>query len=346
LPELADGALIDIVTDRGRFVGRGFYQATGGIAVRLLTRRDEPIDAAFVARRIARAKRFRDQVYPGETVYRWAYAESDRLPGMVADRYGPVVSVQAACSFYAQFAEDIAKAFQNHDGVRAVRMEIASKAAWYGDPVRPLLITLDGAQLEVNVDEGQKTGLFLDQRENARAARSFAPGARVFDGHCYNGLWSCHAALAGAADVHGVDTSAPAIARAAANARLNGVDERCRFEVADVRDALNRGERYDVVLLDPPALAKSRGQVPKALGLYQTLNRDAARAVEPGGILVTSSCSHFVEPAAFLETLKRAVRAAQREAWVVEVRGAARDHPVLMAMPETAYLTCVVLRVF
>jgi 23S rRNA (cytosine1962-C5)-methyltransferase len=204
---------------------------------------------------------------------------------------------------------------------------------------------LNGLSFALNLDTSQKTGMFLDQRVNCRTLDSLAPGARVLDGHCYAGLWSCHAARAGATEVLGVDTSAPAIEAARGNAERNGFTGQCRFECTDIRIALNRGERYDVVILDPPALAKSRAQATRALGLYQALNRDAMNCVEPGGYLITSSCSHFVDTPAFVEMLKRAAAAVHREVWTLEVRGAAPDHPVLMSMPETSYLCCAVLRI-
>ncbi|MCC6699172.1 MAG: class I SAM-dependent rRNA methyltransferase [Candidatus Hydrogenedentes bacterium] len=347
LPRVSDGEVVDIQSDRGRFIGRGFYQSEGGIGVRILTRRDnETVDAAFLARRVARAKRYRDRLYPGENVYRWVYGESDGLPGLVVDRYGPVVVAQSSCQFYAQYAEILAKAFQEHEGVTGVKLTLPGVDKRVGEVPDAMEVSIGGLQFTVNLAEGQKTGIFLDQRENCWALRPLAHGAKVLDGHCYAGQWSCHFAAAGAASVLGVDTSAPAIERARANAERNGVADRCVFESASIAEVLQRGERYDVVLLDPPALAKTRAQATKAAGLYQALNRDALLAVEPGGYLVTSSCSHFVDKADFVEILKRAARAAQRDAWVVEERGAAKDHPILLAMPETEYLKCVVLRVF
>ena len=347
LPRFADGAVVDVQSDRGRFIGRGFYQSEGGIGVRILTRREnETVDVAFLARRVARAKRYRDQLYPGETVYRWVYGESDGLPGLVVDRYGSVVVAQSSCEFYSQHAGALAKAFQEHEGVTGVRLTLPGVDLRVGEVPDAVEVSIGGLRFAVHLAEGQKTGMFLDQRENCWALRSLVQGAKVLNGHCYAGQWSCHFATAGAASVLGVDTSAPAVERARVNAERNGVADRCVFECASVTEVLERGERYDVVLLDPPALAKTRAQVTKAAGLYQALNRDAMMAVEPGGYLVTSSCSHFVDRPAFLEILKRAARAAQRDAWVVEERGAAKDHPILLAMPETEYLKCVVLRVF
>lgn len=346
LPEHADGGIVDVISAQGRFVGRGFFQASGGIGVRILSRREETIDDQFLARRIDRALRYRQRIYPGSDVFRWLHGESDGLPGLIADRFGPVVSIQTQCAFYADRAELLASTFLAHEGIQGVRFEAASKARWFGSPVRPLVAALEGLKLDIDVDSGQKTGMFLDQRENALAARVFASNARILDGHCYSGLWSCHFALAGACHVLGVDTSGPALEQARKNAILNGVEDRCQFECEDIHDVLKRGDRYDLITLDPPALAKSRSQTEKAMGLYHALNRDAIAAVAPGGYLISSSCSHFVDTEAFLEMLKRAVRAAQREAWLLEVRGAARDHPVLLGMPETSYLKCVVMRIF
>jgi len=341
---MADGQPVDLYAARGQFVGRGFYQAQGGIAMRIATRRQEDLDEAFFTRRITEARAFREKVFRGENVYRWVFGESDGIPGLVADRYGATVVAQSACAFYRNAADDIARAFLAQEGVRGVRLTVGSEALAFGEPAEEALCSVDGVQARVDLAGGQKTGLFLDQRLNWRAIEPFAPGARVLDGHCYVGMWSCHAARAGAAEVLGVDTSEAAVARATEHAALNGVGETCRFERADVMEVLTRGDKYDLIVLDPPALAKSRAQVNHAMGLYLRLNRAALEALNPGGLLATSSCSHFVDREDFLEMLKRAATSAQRKAWFVEVRGAAPDHPVLLSMPETAYLKCALLR--
>jgi 23S rRNA (cytosine1962-C5)-methyltransferase len=345
LPEVGDGDVVDVVSSVGRFVGRGFYQASGGIAVRLLTRRDEAIDETFLARRVARARRYRDDLYPDEPVYRWVYGESDGLPGLVADRYGEVISAHAGSAFYARHSDALAEAFLSQ-GAKGVRVASGGEVRRFGGVTSPVSIELNGVRLLVDVESGQKTGMYLDQRENYGLMRRYARGATVLDVFCYAGAWSCHAAMAGATSVLGVDTSGSAIEQARTHVELNGVADRCRFECSDAETALKSGEKYQLIVLDPPALAKSRGQTAKALGMYQALNRDAMVALEPGGTLITCSCSHFVDAGAFLELLKRATRAAQRAAWLLELRGAARDHPVLLEMPETAYLKCAVLRVF
>ncbi len=205
-------------------------------------------------------------------------------------------------------------------------------------------IELDGLKLRVPIVGGQKTGMFLDQRRNAAAAAALAPGLRVLDAHANTGQWAVRMALAGAAHVHAVDTSRAALDVATENAALNGVSEACTFECAPAEEVLSRKEKYGLIVLDPPAYAKARPQAAKAMGRYQALNRAALSALEPGGYLVTCSCSHFVAQSDFLEAVKRAAVAEQRSLQLLELRGASADHPVLMAMPETSYLKCAVFR--
>ncbi len=344
LPELDEGALLDVYSGKGRFVGAGFYQAEGGIAVRILTYEREEIDASFFRRRVDNAKDFRDALHPKETVYRWVYAESDGLPGFVADRYGPLVVARAYSSFYAEAADDLANAFLTYEGVDGVTLRIGNDSRRFGSVNTPVDCIINGLRFSVEPEIGQKTGMFLDQRENWTLLERYAKGKKVLDGHCYTGAWGLHAARHGAARVLGADTSAPAIEIARRNAEGNGLSEICSFECSDIQEVLARNETWDVIVLDPPALARSRGQVKKALGLYQALNRDAMKALEPGGILISSSCSQPIDASAFLETLKRAATSAQRRAQLLDIRRAAPDHPALLAMPETDYLTCAVLR--
>ncbi len=345
LPGVEDGALLDVFAENRRFVGRGFYQAEGGIAVRLLTGRQEEIDAAFFAERIARARALREQLFPGQNVYRWVFGESDALPGFVADRYDAVVSIQSSCAFYRPWAEALAALFLDNDGIEGVRMQLGGDVLIFGQVPERSEFLIEGLRCGFQLEGAQKTGMFLDQRLNCLTVRPFARGARVLDGHCYAGLWSCHAALAGAESVFGVDTSSQAVAQARANAELNGVADRCAFSCEEVEAALARPDHYTVVILDPPAFAKSRALKVKALARYHALNTAALKALEPDGILITSSCSHFVAPEDFVEMLKQAASAARRRVTLLELRGASPDHPVLLSMPETAYLKCAVLRV-
>lgn len=346
LPNAEDGALLDVFTSNRRFAGRGFYQAEGGIAVRILARHQVEIDAGFLRDRITQARAYREQMYPGASVYRWVHGESDFLPGLVADRYGEIVVLQSACAFHARNAELLARLFRETPGVKAVRAVMNGAAQDFGEIPETVVCDLDGLEAAFNPRDAQKTGLFLDQRDNMAMLDRIAPGARVLDGHCYAGLWSVRAAKAGAREVLGADTAAPALERARDNAGRNGCAAACRFVQAPIEEILEKDGPFDVVLIDPPAFAKSRAHLRKALSRYQALNAAAMRAVSPGGYLVTSSCSHFVDAPAFLESLKRAAAAARREVGVIEMRGAAKDHPQLLAMPETAYLKCAALRVW
>jgi 23S rRNA (cytosine1962-C5)-methyltransferase len=346
LPKADDGELVDVFSEKRRFVARGFYQASGGIAVRLFTRRQEEIDETFLQARLDVARAYREAMYPGSDVYRWVFGESDGLPGLVADRYGSIVSAQTSCAFYGERTQQIAKLFLANQDITGVRISVNDKVQQFGDVPEILSCTVDGIKVELNLAETQKTGLFLDQRDNRQAMLPYVQGARVLDGHCYLGQWAIAAAQGGAAFVHAVDSSETAIDSARAHAQLNAVADRCNFEKVDVETVLDRGRCYDTIILDPPAFAKSRAQTKKALSRYQSLNAKALEVVNVGGYLITSSCSHFVDMPDFLEMIKRAAATAQREVWVLETRGAARDHPVLLAMPETSYLKCVILRVF
>ncbi len=348
LPDgIADGEVVDVFSDGRRFVGRGFYQTQGGIAVRIVTRHQEELDAEFFLSRFAAARALRERLFPGSTVYRWIYGESDGLPGLVVDRYGTVAVARAASVFYDACAKMIADACMADGGTTGVVFAWGNTTKTFGTVPEIVPIDVDGVKAELNLAEAQKTGLFLDQRRNWQSIRAFAQGSRVFDGHCYHGFWSCNAALAGAKSVLGVDTSEKAVEQAARNAELNGVADKCVFIKSDVEKVLGEATNFfDVIVLDPPALAKNRTLVRKALPRYQAINELALRRIAPeGGILITSSCSHFVDTPTFLETVKYAASAVGRRVSLLEMRGAAPDHPVLLTMPETAYLKCAVLRV-
>lgn len=340
-----DGETVDVFSANGRFVGRGFYQTEGGIAVRILSRHQQEISQPFFAKRLSEALHLRRLLYPREVVYRWVHGESDKLPGLTADRYSEVVVAKSTCAFYAHHANLLADTWLSYKEIRGVRMEIRGQVFTFGDVPSTVLVEVNGLRLSVDLDNPQKTGLFLDQRENSLAAMRYLSGKRVFDGHCYVGLWSCLAARAGARSVFGVDSSAKAIEMAQKNAEINGVATACQFHCGDVAAVLAESGPYEAVFLDPPALAKSESHRNKAISFHQALNRTALDAVTSGGILITSSCSHAVSRMDFLEALKRAARSAKKEIRILEVRGASPDHPVLLSMPETEYLTCVISQV-
>ncbi len=345
LPDLEDGDVFDLFSSERRFVGRAFYQAQGGIAARILSRHQQPIDAGFIKKRLDEALHLRLRLFPGSTVYRWVHGESDLLPGLVVDRYGPVAALQSACAFYRRRFEELARLLFSAADVESALYLNEEETLALGAPFDTLTLSLEGLSVAISLEHSQKTGLFLDQRTNQPVIRRFAAGARVFDGYCYHGLWSCHAALAGAASVLGADTSASALEQAQRNAENNGAAQTCVFVQAKTTDALEEYGPFDVAVLDPPAFAKTRGQAKKALGLYEDINARAMKALAPEGILITCSCSHFLPRDAFMEALKRAGRRAGRHLQVLEVRGASPDHPTVPVMPETEYLKCATLRV-
>lgn len=343
-PALDDGTLVDVFAANRRFIGRGFFQAQGGIAARLLSRRQEILGTAFFLDALANAESLRTRLFPGSTVYRWVFGESDGLPGLVIDRYGEVAVAQTQCAYYGTVKEALSQAVLATPGLTGFSLDIAGVRQTFGTVPDRVSVEIDGLRVDVPIVDGQKTGMFLDQRVNAIVAAKLAQGLRVLDGHTNVGQWACRMASARALHVHAVDTSKSAIDIAQANAHSNGVGEKCRFECAAIEDVLARDENYGLIILDPPAFAKARPQTTKAMGRYQALNRAALRRLEPGGFLVSCSCSHFVDDTQFLESIKRAAIAEQRQLQLLEFRGASPDHPVLVGMPETSYLKCAILR--
>lgn len=348
-PEAQDGDVIDIMGPRGRFIARACYQSEGAIAARVLSRHQETIDGDFIASRLETARLLREKLFPGSTTYRWVHGESDGLPGFVLDRYGAVASARTPNAFYTKYAAAIVNAIAETEGVDQVRFDCCGQIHEAGG--NPSVITVDaaGLELECSLIMGQKTGFYLDQRENAKWIEPIAPGARVLDAHCYVGQWAIRAAKAGAASVHAIDSSEPALEFAARNAERHGVANKCDFYSGDAAAFIAEPDAgpYDIVCIDPPPLAKTRRSLAKSLTVYQSLNRDAMRIINPeGGYLITSTCSHLVDAPAFEEMLKRAARSAKRQAAILRWAGPPADHPQLLSMPETRYLNTVLLRVW
>ena len=355
----ADGDLVDVLDVRGAYLGRAYWNRKSLICARLLTRGRDEIDTAFFAKRIERAVALREAVYPGERAVRLVYGESDQLPGLVIDRYGDVLAVQVLTLGIEARADMVREAIEQVLRPRGV-MRIADSAlraleglpmergVWWGDVPQTILVDMDGFSVEVDLHAGQKTGLYLDQRENRRRAGARAAGQRVLDLFCYQGEWSLHAARGGAASVLAVDSSAPALAAARRNAERNGVADRVTFRAGDcfdvARELERSGERFGLVVLDPPALIKSRGALASGARAYREINRAAMGLLSEGGTLVTSSCSHHLEDPLFRQVLIEAARAAKRPFRVLDWTAEAPDHPQLLAVPETHYLKCAVLQ--
>jgi len=349
---------VHVLDDAGHVLGTGYMNPNSLIAVRLLARSRVEITPSFLKRRLKHALAFREKLWPGETTYRAVYSESDLLPGLIVDRYDSTLAVQSLTAgiesrlnVIVEILDELLKpdtiVLRSDARIRELEGLPREKRVVKGNADSPVQVTLDGTKLLVDVEGGQKTGLFLDQRENRRAAARLAAGRDVLDCCSYTGAWSLAAAAQGAGSVTAFDSSGPALELADRNAALNGLSDKVEFVRGDMFKSLanlSRSKRkFGLVFLDPPVLAKNRKRIREALRAYRSLNRLAMQTLSPGGFLVTSTCSHLVEREAFLNTLVAAAREAGRHARVVEVRGQSRDHPVILGHPETEYLTCVTL---
>jgi 23S rRNA (cytosine1962-C5)-methyltransferase len=290
---------------------------------------------------------------------RLVYGEADQLPGLVVDRYGDVLAVQILTLGMEVRADLIREAIERELGPRGV-VRVAdsplrtleglplAREVWWGDVPERIEVAVGGFRVEADPVHGQKTGLFLDQRLNRARAEARASGRRVLDGFCYQGEWALHAARGGATSVVAVDSSGPALEAARRNLERNGLADRVELRRADGFDALRAleaaGERFGLVILDPPALIKSRRGVAAGARAYREINRAAMALLDEEGVLVTCSCSHHLDDVMFRQVLLESARAARRPFRVLEWAGEGPDHPQLLAVPETHYLKCAVLQ--
>lgn len=354
-----DGGLAEVADHRGAFLGVAYVNRHSLITARVLTRGRDAVDAEFFVRRFERAKRLRETVYPGEPSVRLVYGESDQLPGLVVDRYGDWLAVQVLTLGMERRRGEIREALERvfapegavyagDSPVRALEGLPRLRETWWGEVPDRVRVEVGGFALDVDLAGGQKTGLFLDQRENRRRAERRAAGRRALDCFCYQGEWALHLARGGATHVLAVDTSEPALAAAAANAERAGFADRITGLRGSAFDELRRleaqGERFGIVVLDPPALVKSRRHLAAGARAYRELNRAAMSLLEEDGVLVTCSCSHHLDDPLFRQVLLEAARLARRPMRVLEWAGEAPDHPQLLAVPETHYLKCAVLQ--
>ncbi len=357
----APGDVVDVRAAGGEFLGRGYYNPQSRIAIRLLTRSGETIDDAFFAQRVRQARAWRQRFLPGATSFRLIYSEGDMLPGLIVDRYEDVLVVQFLTLGMDVRRKAIVEILVEEEKPRAIyeRSDVSSRKyegleprtglLWGELPPQPMVIRENGLAFHIDVAEGQKTGYFLDQKENRRSLASLVPGARVLDVFCHNGAFAVHALGYGAAEVVGVDSSALALEAARRNAALNGFEGAAGFVEANafdyLRDIERAGERFDVVILDPPAFAKSKSHFEPARRGYKEVNLRGIKLVRPGGFLVTCSCSHHMPADEFYRLVLEAAADARRPLRLVEARGQAKDHPVLAGVPETAYLKCLIFQV-
>ncbi|MGO9022379.1 MAG: class I SAM-dependent rRNA methyltransferase [Syntrophobacteraceae bacterium] len=350
------GSWVEVLTAKGLSLGAGYINPASLIAVRLVCPPGKKPDEKFFRQTLLEAASLRQSLYPGSESCRVVFGESDGLPGLVVDRYGEVLVYQAGTVGMAGMEElmrelllDIfrpaALVFRNDSPSRALEGLSQEKGVAFGSVTGDIPIQIDGIRYLVDVVGGQKTGMYLDQRDNRKAAKPWMKGKRVLDLFCYNGAWSFSAVAGGATEAIGVDQSVDAVEQARRNAELNGFGDRSSFIAGDVFDYLKRVARasFDVIILDPPAFAKTRPAVTEATKGYTDINRRALLALKPGGILITCSCSYHMSEELFREALISAGQASGRKLRLLQVRGQSLDHPGLLAMPETRYLKCFVV---
>jgi 23S rRNA (cytosine1962-C5)-methyltransferase len=355
------GAVVDVVDTRGRFIGRGHYNPASAITVRLLThRRDEAVDSALLRRRIAAAVAYRRRFHEAGETCRLVFSEGDWLPGLIVDRYGSWLAVQIGTLGMDRMRDAIVEALQDAVHPRGIyeRSDLPARVHEGLPPRTGLLagevpdeveIESDGVRLAVPLKEGQKTGLFLDHRSNRRLVQAHAAGRRVLDVFCNAGAFAIYALRAGASEATGIEIASEAIAAARRNAELNGVADRLHLVEGNAFDRLREiekaGERFDLIVLDPPAFTKSARAVEAARRGYKEINLRALRLAAPGGLILTASCSFHLGPEEFLDVVREAAADAGRPVTLVTTGGQAPDHPVNLAVPETRYLKACLLAV-
>jgi 23S rRNA (cytosine1962-C5)-methyltransferase len=348
------GEAVTVVDSTSRFIGRGFYNPRPALCCRILTRDDEPIDRAFLERRISGAVERR----AGADVARLVWSEGDGLPGLVVDRYGAVLVVQCVTLGMTRVRQDVVDILRARFGDLAIFLRDDDVAAslegfepmrgWLG-PAGPDSVVVREApvQLRVTLAAGQKTGLYLDQAENRRRLGPLGAGQRVLDAFSYTAGFACHALAAGATDAVCIESSPEAIAGARANLELNGGLDRTEIIPANVFDELRRldheRQRFGLIVLDPPPFARSRAAVEAAARGYKEINLRAMRLLAPGGRLATFSCSHHVGDALFADICRDAATDAGITLRVRATLTQAPDHPVLLTVPETHYLKGLLL---
>ena len=362
---------MDVLDAAGHRLGRGLYNPRAGIACRLLARPDEPVDAALVRRRLTTAVEYRRRLGlvslapegsgqdEGAPAYRLCWSEADGLPGLVVDRYGAVSVVQCLTLGMARLAghvvDALAELFPGEpvyraDDPTAARLEgFEPQRGWSDAQERPggLVVAAGACRLSVTLGTGHKTGLYLDQRENHLLVAAHAGGRRVLDAFAYTGAFACHALRAGAGEALLIESSEEALEGARRNLALNEVGDRATLRAGNAFDELRtlttRRERFGLVVLDPPPFTRRKDTLDAAARGYKEINLRALRLLEPGGILATFSCSHHVTPEMFETVCRAAAGDAGVATRVLATLGQSRDHPVLLTVPETRYLTGLLL---
>ncbi|MCI8287277.1 MAG: class I SAM-dependent rRNA methyltransferase [Lachnospiraceae bacterium] len=363
--DFEDGDVVDVHDFDGYCMGCGYINTKSKITVRMLSRkRDTVIDNVFLEQRVRDAWEYRRQTIDTSSC-RLIFGEADFLPGIVIDKFADVLVVESLAlgiDRWKSVIVDAAKKVLEEDGIRIrgvyersdakVRLQegMEKSKGFIGEPFDTKVeIEENGVKYLVDVAEGQKTGFFLDQKNNRAAIQRFCRGKKVLDCFTHTGSFALNAGIAGAESVLGVDASALAIVQAEENARLNHLEEKVKFQCADVFEMLpkleKRGEKFDVVILDPPAFTKSRNSVKNAVKGYREINIRGMKLIREGGFLATCSCSHFMEQELFAKTLREAAAGAHRRLRQVEFRTQGPDHPILWAAEQSYYLKFYIFQV-
>lgn len=353
------GDIVDVVSIRGVFLGRGYINPRSKILVRLLTRQKESIDHAFLQKRLTAAFDLRKKLGLKDS-YRVVFGEADLLPALIVDKFSDCLVIQTLALGIDNMKKDIVDILQNEFHPRCIYERndvplrekeglVQQTGVLFGQSPKIVEIEENGIKLLVDIENGQKTGYFLDQRENRAAIAPYVHDADVLDCFCHTGGFALHAAKYGARAVEAVDISADALSVASQNAKLNGF-ENITTKEANVFDLLNDYQKtprtFDTIILDPPAFCKTKSTLPGAYRGYKEINLRAMKLLKPGGFLITCSCSHFMTPDLFLKMINEAAVDVRRQARIIEIRYQAKDHPIAVNADESLYLKCVMLQVF
>lgn len=358
--EAAAGDIVDVYSSNGSFVGKGYVNPASQIRIRLLTRdKSEVIDDGFFYKRIKEAWDYRQQLGYVENC-RLIFGEADQLPALIIDKFNDYFVIQTLALGIDIWKGAIVAALQKIFSPKGIyeRNDVPVRSLEGMEQIKGFLsapfdtniiLNENGLRFHVDIENGQKTGYFLDQQDNRRAIQHVVKGADVLEVFCYTGTFSLHAAQYGAKSVLGLDISENAVSVARRNALLNGYEDICKFDAVNAFDVLKlwvkEGRRYDTVILDPPAFTKSRENIQKAITGYKEINLRAMKLIKPGGFLVTASCTNLVPPDMFLNIINMAAKDAKRTLRQVEWRTQASDHPILFNVPTTQYLKFLIVEV-
>lgn len=357
--DMEGGDIVDVFYGDGKFAGRGYINPKSQILVRLLTRKQEPIDAAFFHKRIMEAWNYRKKLGYTENC-RLVFGEADQMPALVIDKFNDYFVIQTLSLGMDKWKDAIVASLQNifspkgiyeRNDVPVRELEgLTQHKGFLSDPFDTQVpIIENGLKFIVDVENGQKTGYFLDQQDNRRAIQHIVKDAEVLGVFTYTGTFEIHAAKYGAKSVLGLDISENAVAQANINAALNGLENIAKFEAVNAFDVLKQwgkeGRQYDVVMLDPPAFTKSRENINKALTGYKEINLRGMKLIRNGGFLVTSSCTNLVNPEQFLQTIEQAAKDARKRIRQVCFQHQSADHPIVWGLENTNYLKFLIVEV-